>query len=179
MAVILCVIALFRVRRSGQKGRGLAIAGLVISVLWVVLFAGLIALNAVNEADRDEFGSVTQDGRADVQDVSPGDCLREMPSGATFRVHLVPCDQPHEAQAVTAFELQPGPYPGEDAVIELAENGCEDRLDAAGLTERIVVEGDISFNFFYPTRQSWNRDRQVVCVLKGEPGPLTETFPVI
>jgi Domain of unknown function (DUF4190) len=46
LSVVFGIVALAGIRRTGGRGRGLAIAGLVLSGVWVLLFAVIIAIGA-------------------------------------------------------------------------------------------------------------------------------------
>jgi hypothetical protein len=60
LGLVFGIIALVQIRRTGQKGTGLAVAGLVLSALWLLaLGLGLVLLLAVG-ADRDAEGEITE-----------------------------------------------------------------------------------------------------------------------
>src|SRR5215204_5983393 len=80
---VVCGIVGLKKAKHGQGGRGLAIAGLVLSGLWMLVFAaGLIFYFAIGK------GTVT------ATDVQVGDCLKEIPgSTRVLTVETVGCDQ--------------------------------------------------------------------------------------
>ena len=43
--IVLGILALGQIRRTGQRGRGLAIAGLALSALWLVLIGAYFVLH--------------------------------------------------------------------------------------------------------------------------------------
>jgi hypothetical protein len=47
IGTVLCVIALNQIKRTGEGGKGLAIAGIAISIGLIVVFAGLVIVGAV------------------------------------------------------------------------------------------------------------------------------------
>lgn len=47
VGVVLSVIALVQIRRTGERGRGLAIAGIVVGSFWFVLFGGALLVHAL------------------------------------------------------------------------------------------------------------------------------------
>jgi hypothetical protein len=82
---VVCGIVGLNKAKQGQGGRGLAIAGLVLSGLWV-----LVAIAAVAIYLTVGKGTVT------ATDVKVGDCLKEIPSSTrVLTVDTVGCDQSH------------------------------------------------------------------------------------
>lgn len=95
-SIPLAIIALVKIKGSnGQlKGKGLAIAGLIISVLGIVAVVGLVIV-----ADRD---------LKTVNELSTGDCLNLPEPDADgsigfFALDAVDCAEPHDARVLRAF----------------------------------------------------------------------------
>jgi hypothetical protein len=164
VSVVLGIMALARVRRSGRRGRGLAIAALVISGLWVVAVGALVAGAAANSAQRDSRGAVTKAGRISAADLRKGDCLRTAPNDdeGVGSVDVTPCAFPHRAQVYAVFDLPDEPYPGDSRVLQLADEGCQDRTpDISGADANTLAA-----LYLYPEQAQWESGkRSVRCIL--------------
>jgi hypothetical protein len=171
IAAVLCVVALRRVRRTGDQGRGLAIAGLAVSAAWVLLVALVVVVAVAGSADRDSSGRITDAGSVGTGSLRAGDCLRDMPEEVRASLDAVPCDRPHRAQVVATFALPGGEYPGRGAVAQAAAAGCAERL-TTGLIERID-EGELDTAYLYPLADRWRfGERDVVCFVTSLGGPM-------
>lgn len=71
LAVIVGIISLRQIKRRGERGRGLAIGGLVAVRLWFAAAGVAIAMSVAGEADRDDAGQITESGRLSTEDLSP------------------------------------------------------------------------------------------------------------
>ncbi|MEV8533869.1 septum formation family protein [Streptomyces sp. NPDC051211] len=188
--LVLGLIALSQIRKGGEKGKGLAIAAVVIHGVTIAFYAILVILGLSGALDdgppprRDTSGQVTTPGSSDVEDIRKGDCfnteddLAKTQEGdntqARFTVRTVPCHQPHEGEAYAVFNLEGGPYPGTDKVVATAEEKCGGRAltdytgDAAKLPKTLEVF------YYYPQSSSWSLgDREVTCFLGTAEGTST------
>jgi hypothetical protein len=168
------VVALVQIHRRPQRGKAMAIAGVVLScVLPVVLVAGGLAIYVVSRdrADADRYVS------ADVAaaELVPGACINDFeagPSGADPT--YVACNVPHDAEVFARFDLVGGAYPGYDSVAAGTEHGCEERLSAyAPQLDRLDADqlARLGRYFYYPTGPSWRMgDRLVICMITNEAG---------
>lgn len=177
IGLVLSITGIVRTGGGRRRGRGLAIAGLVISVLWIAALAAIIAAVIATSAFRDETGAVTKGGNLSVDDVRAGDCLKDFGEGNTFSVDAVPCTEPHKVQVYAVFDLADrADFPGLQVVVDEAETGCTDRLADAVLAK--VDSGEYSVAYFHPQEGTWSRgDREVSCVVVAEQGDLTEPIP--
>jgi Domain of unknown function (DUF4190)/Septum formation len=157
LSVIFGIVALRRIRTRNLKGRGLAIAGLVLSGLWTLLIAVGLIVALATDAERDPSGRVREAGTESVFDLRVGDCVNDLEeTTAEVSVEVVPCAQPHDAEVISSFELPEGDYPGEDSIFQVADRRCSRELGAVASAEPF---------YFYPTEQSWGTgDRKVNCV---------------
>ncbi len=140
-----------RIRRTGRKGKGLAVAGLVLCVLW----AAAIGAGAV---------TVLRSGST-ADSVKVGDCLGDVSEGEVGDLQTVPCDSPKSTGKVYAvFKLDSGEWPGDDAVDKRAGDDCTSRYQKAGSPSG----KDAAIFYVRPTADSWQSgDRRVVCVAKA------------
>ena len=91
LSVVCGIVALSQAKRGGG-GRGLAIAGLVLSGLWVLPFIAIVvyAVTTGLASDRDIVGA---------DEVEVGDCIAEIPQEARVEtVETVDCRQPHAGE---------------------------------------------------------------------------------
>jgi len=157
------IIALVQIRRTGQKGTGLAVAGLVLSALWLLLLGLGLVVFLVTGADRDTEGEITEGGSVSAMSLQVGDCLNGLQEEGDVRsLPAVPCAEPHEGEVYATFDLPEGDYPSETAIFDRAEAGCDERLSSVAPD----ASGDPSVGLFYlyPTELSWPDDREVVCI---------------
>jgi hypothetical protein len=62
LSLIFGCIALSQISKSGQKGRGMAICGIVASGVWLVGLTTMAVTGTVLSADQDSRSAYTQDG---------------------------------------------------------------------------------------------------------------------
>lgn len=96
--LIMSWMALSRVRRGIGGGKPIAIAAMVISIMYllVTVFGTAIAFRLL--AKRDFNGQVTEAGWLPASDLRTGDCLNRPGSSPLF-IKVVPCGLPHETEA--------------------------------------------------------------------------------
>ena len=101
-----------------------------------------------------------------------GDCYNGAPLNTEHTVYvrnveLVSCDEPHENEVYSVFELRDSSWRGEDYVIEQAEIFCEYRFKAF-----VGIEFALStlvVDIFYPSEEFWkDDDRRVTCSVAEE-----------
>jgi hypothetical protein len=95
LSVIFAIVALFQTKDRRQRGRGLAIAALVISAGWIAIITSLIA-----------YGVSAQGKTVQATDLNTGDCIkdayeRELP----MSVRRVRCDRPHFGEVFAVLTL--------------------------------------------------------------------------
>jgi len=174
VAIVLGAVALNQLQSRIQRGRGMAVTGIVLGVLWllgwVVLF---VAAVVTSEPERNTTGAVTQTTDAYVEDLKAGDCFSGAGRDEVDTVTIIPCASPHESQVVTIFAMPAGPWPGEDKVVAAAEKGCTDKADPL-ITDRAY--DDLRPSFIYPQDEySWRGNRAIICVVDAPKGTTTGT----
>ncbi|WP_150953902.1 DUF4190 domain-containing protein [Microbacterium testaceum] len=177
--IVAGAVALAQIKRTGEKGRGLAIGGIIAGgILSVVVFLVGLALviltiiGAANEAN-DPFGfpqdgdvTIAPDEQAAVDPsvLTLGACLDALPGGVIGANNVVDCAQPHAFEIFAGFDLADGAFPGDAAIEEAAYAGCE----AAYPGYVGVSYNDSTLNYYFvgPTEQTWaSGDREVSCLL--------------
>ena len=55
VGLVLSIVALFQIKKTNQKGRGLAIAGVTVSIVMLMLASAALALELTNAIKSGEF----------------------------------------------------------------------------------------------------------------------------
>jgi hypothetical protein len=154
-------IGLSRTKGGLRKGRGFAVAGLVISTLSTV--AIVIAVVIVFTVGT----SFLNTGQIDATDIAVGDCVVDAPEGSVTSVEVVPCTEPHKGEVVGEFTVSGSDYPGEDEVANQAEARCPTYVPDE-------VDDALSLSYLMPTAGSWEKgDRIVSCLMVSDGDDLT------
>jgi hypothetical protein len=160
---VICGIVGLRRAKAGQGGRGMAIAGLVLSALWVLVLLVGIAIYFI-------VGS----GTVGANEVKAGDCLKELPdTGLVLTVDTAPCGEPHKGEIFAVMTMPDGDFPGQSA-IEKYQNKCAPEL--AKYSPQAASDPEIGLFVLYPSEDSWGEgDRTVTCIATSE-APRTGTL---
>jgi hypothetical protein len=151
------ITALVQIKRRPQRGRGIAIAGLVISVLTLVVGAGLLAAAFISDS-RDRAAGID---RVSTDRLEVGQCIRTVgESTEIYSMPVVPCDQPHEAEVYHVFTVADGPFPGYPALEDESSVRCSEAL------EPYLTPGneELDIAYVYPHEGNWPQDRRVTCI---------------
>jgi hypothetical protein len=153
---VVCGIVALNKTKTGAPGRGMAIAGLVLSGLWVLLLVAGLA-----------FYLLVGRGSVSATDVSMGDCLAEMPDSSLIStVKIVDCADPHVGEVFAVFTMPDGDFPGQAAITEY-QNSCEPALPS--YASAAVADPELGLFVLYPTADSWDTgDRTVTCLATTE-----------
>ncbi|MBC3842766.1 DUF4190 domain-containing protein [Streptacidiphilus sp. 4-A2] len=109
ISIVFGIIALVRISRNRQRGKGLAVAGLVLSGVWTLAATVAILLGAACTSAHPGPFTPTADIRP-VYTLAPGTCFDVPARSVTDFVTVVSCDQPHDRQLYAKIDLH-GPYP--------------------------------------------------------------------
>jgi Septum formation len=158
-----------------SSGRGLAIAGLVLSGIWAVAIGIGVAVTIMNEADRDTAGEITREGSVPATSVQVGDCLKNLEENPTIgTLPGVPCSEPHEGEVVGLFDLPMGDYPDQASMERQANTRCSELLQAYSASA--FDDRSVGLFYLYPLKAAWPDDREVVCVAAAIDGPVTGSY---
>jgi hypothetical protein len=151
ISVVCGIVGLNRARK-GQGGRGMAIAGLVLSGMWVL---GIVALVV--------FLVLFDKGTVSATEVKAGDCLEKLPaSGLVITVDTAPCGEPHTGEIFSVMTMPDGDFPGQFAIEEY-QNKCAPEL--ADYSPGAAEDADVGLFVLYPSEDSWGQgDRTVTCI---------------
>jgi len=161
VGLVLGLVALSQIKRTGQNGRGLAIAGITLSSLWIVGFVVVVAFGVVGGlgAANDPAGRQKL-----VSSLRAGDCV-SVPDGTTTArtVPSVDCTVPHTGEVYATFDLPRGPFPGDEGVLAQARQECSPRLSDYAPTA--AFDAQVTTLIVVPRSGDWaTGDRAVVCI---------------
>ncbi|MFK0194665.1 DUF4190 domain-containing protein [Kitasatospora sp. NPDC090308] len=170
-AVIMGPIALRQIKRTGERGRGLAVSAIVIGSIWAVLFAVVLVANALDPASGQDDGdgrpTSTRNGSAVVPAASAlrlevGECFDLVGTLVTKRID---CAQPHKGEVFwTGIPVETGDYPFTSVLEDEAEKGCSDHVDQY-VMDTWTLGDSLDYRYVYPDRNSWDAvgGRRLVC----------------
>src|SRR4051812_4475169 len=178
LAIVFGAIGLHNTAGGQRRGRGMAIAGLVLGIVWLVLAALLFLwipiFWTVGASESHAFVSALPSNNVAIDDLQVGNCVID-PSDDFDEdtLPVVPCEQPHEGEVYAVFSLTGTRYPGDAAVDRRANGVCDGRLDDyVGRSAATSVQWD--YDDYTPSADTWrDGDRVVVCVLsRADADPL-------
>jgi hypothetical protein len=175
VGLVLGIFGLLQIRRRGDRGRGLAIAGVIVSGAWTLLIVAFVTLGVAGAFD---------DGNTQVQDLKVGQCFNTVNQSLSdyggdgtrsTTVNVVPCGDPHDAEAYAVVPLTAGPdggYPGLDAAA-----GTSSTLCANAVGSYLGADGSadgMDIYYYMPPEDGWNNgDRDVTCFFGSVSGKVT------
>ncbi|MFE2106220.1 DUF4190 domain-containing protein [Kitasatospora sp. NPDC059463] len=180
LALAFAIVALVQMPKRNEKGRGLAVTGLVTGVLGAIVtliaFIGLAALGFEEERYADARRG--PQGSASIEDLVTGDCFNQPPfspgqdaeSASIYWVHVVPCTAPHhgEVAGFTNLAGRGGSYPGQSEISAKAAQLCGPVRDDYALDSWLVPDG-MGGSYYYPSISGWaSGDRRVTCTFQDE-----------
>lgn len=171
------IVALRQIKRRGERGKGLAIAGLTISALWTAVLAVIIALAVTGDLD--------DEGNTSVTDIQVGQCFNTVGDSLydydghgtrSTTVNVVSCDGEHDAEAYAVVQLDDpslgDDYPGVDRISAIASDKCASSAD--DYLGDAPMPDDMDIFYYMPPREGWDRgDRSVTCFFGGTQGQVT------
>jgi hypothetical protein len=170
IGAILGFVALSKIKRTGQRGRRMAVYGILLSGIWILVVLAA-TLGNLGRATRAPNGQINKSGTLSVFSLRVGDCFN-LPSGlnGVQAVTAIPCTQSHDAQVYAAFNLGGSTYPAN--VKQLANQGCAARKASVNTS---AIPSSTSGYSFYPDQNAWSSgSRNVQCVI-ASPGTNVKT----
>ncbi|MFJ7267481.1 DUF4190 domain-containing protein [Streptomyces sp. NPDC099050] len=174
LGIVFGIVALTQIRKKGERGKVLAVLGLVVSVL----LSGVLVLAAERAADtfsararamgaaepyEDVEGELTDIGELAVGtcfNVPGGDLLDENPF-----VYRIACARVHDAEVTLARALGGSRFPGEEELKQSSAEACWRAQDAYAMDTWALPPYAEMF-YFAPSRERWEGgDRLLVCVI--------------
>jgi len=178
-SVIFGIMALVRLPSRPQRGKGLAIAGLCLSGLWVAALIALIALvahTASTAAQRSASGQIISNGHTDVLSLRTGDCFQS-PTGDQSAADInqltaVTCATPHNAQVIAQVTPLASDYPTEASFHAQEAASCRASLKVD--VNPLYLSSKMHLRFVYPDEQDWSDGKRTVsCVVVNPTSDLT------
>lgn len=159
IAAVFAIIVLNRDNGGRNYGRGFAIAALCVVGLWVVVGIGAVAVGIATDA-----GPENERATLAPTELRVGHCFDLGPDGEVTSVAVVPCDEPHQTEVFSEFELpNEKEFPGYEAVIADAEAGCARRFpEFVGIP---VKDSELEIHIIYPHESAWPGSRTVTCTI--------------
>lgn len=149
-------------------------AGRVPVALAAIVSVALVGLSACSDAERDaDTDEIVGAGTESAFSLRVGDCFNDPSGDDVADVEALPCSEPHDNEVYHLFDLPDGDFPGEDAVMGLADEGCAAEFD--GFVGAAYADSELDFYHLTPTNDTWNQmsDREVVCLIWDPAGPTT------
>jgi len=170
VSVVFGIVALVRIGRTRQRGKGLAIAGLVLSGLWVVVGAGGVLLGAHYAVTHSNSATPFNPPRgAEPEAELPiGTCFNQPTDEDGDLIPVVPCDQLHDFQLYAKLRL-PDSFTGDAADVQQATVACGKALGAS-FPDPVALQGTAVPSSYYPVGDyshqwcaltAWNGDNQL------------------
>jgi hypothetical protein len=162
LSIIFGLVALRQIDRNGQSGKGFAITGLMISLLWILGIAGAYFYSNYQDAKQQITGTITAEQTVPVSELKTGDCVKSMPQagGVLFTVVVLPCALAHQGEVAGEFTISGTRYPGEAGVEAQALEQCEPIVRQYTSPATIKIVTDIYY--VGPRSADWDKGRRTV-----------------
>ncbi|MFI1417043.1 DUF4190 domain-containing protein [Streptomyces sp. NPDC020731] len=163
VGLVLGLVALRQIKRRGEKGRGMAIAGTVLSSLGLALWGAVLASGVLT----DVWEGIEDGARGNsVLALAKGECFNS-PGGLegwTTDADRVPCAREHDGEVFAVVTLPGDRYPGDDSLTDTADERCYDLQDAY-VMDGWALPGHVDVYYLIPSGESWRfGDREITCV---------------
>jgi hypothetical protein len=166
VGLVLGIIALAQLKKRGGRGKGMAVAGSILSTVGLALWAAALAggvhfytWSGVKDAAGDHGSAYS---------LTEGDCF-DAPSGSlegtAYDVDKVLCEKQHDGEVFAVFRMTGGSaYPGDGKVTDVADARCYG-LRYGYAMDAWAVPDNVDVYYMTPTRDSWGfGDREVTCL---------------
>lgn len=164
VGIVLGIVALVQIKKRGERGKGMAVGGIVMSSIGVLLLALMVAGGGGDIWSGVQEGAGTGGSAFSLHKGqcfnAPGDTLE----GLAYDVDTVPCSGKHDAEVFAATTADGDSFPGDSAVSAEAGDKCYALMDTYAM-DGWAVPDDVDVYYFTPTRQSWREgDREITCM---------------
>lgn len=176
-STIFGIVALMQIPKRNQKGKGLAIAGLSLSLVWGLVCAGAIAAAIIDESNEPSEPSSLLPSLSTTEDLKVGDCINgllslDLSKELRRNPPTVDCADPHEGEVFRVVKVSGTSFPGDAEVQNQAEAGCSGEALSAYAPD--AKTQDLEVYYLFPTRNSWTfGDREITCIVVSEGAKLT------
>lgn len=172
LGLIFGITGIVRTAHPARRGRGLAVTGLVLALLWLASAIALPVLTKGADARRSASGSVTQAATVSPVRLRAGDCYndtvltnQQAPASKTVgTVKVVPCSQPHNAVVYAVTTLPAGKWTSGLDKLTIANRQCLPL--ARSYFNGIVLNPDLKLGAFAPQQAQWELGtRNASCIV--------------
>jgi hypothetical protein len=153
LGLIFGFIGLSQTKGGREKGRGMAIAGLVCSGVWIVAIVAVVTLVAIF------------DKSVPATAVKVGDCIETTPpdNAKIDTLPKVACSKPHEAEVYALLPVSGDSFPGQAAMERDYKDRCETALSA--YSPKAAADSSVRMYVIFPSQETWDRGhRDVACM---------------
>jgi hypothetical protein len=174
LSVILGIAALAEIRRTGKRGKGLGIAGIALSGVWIATIIGLFVVGATTSGGSSgagigssgPTGEPSHPASVNVFSLRAGTCF-DNPAGNALgitSVTAIACTKAHNAQVFAEFETVGSRFPGTAALERRADSGCNARI--TGNLAQSKITKTMSLHFIVPQQLAWDSgQRRINCLI--------------
>jgi hypothetical protein len=186
LSYIFGVVALRQIPERQQRGKGLAIAGLILSGLWTLLLAAAVFVNATAAPPKRPIAAGTPPaspaaspttsagggtggpGTTNVFSLRTAQCFQNPPADQTLLgityVTVTPCTVPHNAQVFVEFNVTGTSYPAIAVLRREADLGCHRRI--ARTLVKAKITSTMTLRYLYPLASAWaGGHRAITCLI--------------
>ncbi|WP_329220700.1 DUF4190 domain-containing protein [Streptomyces sp. NBC_01485] len=175
VGLVLGIIALVQIKKRGERGKGMAIAGAILSSVGLALWVLALATGGAGEFwEGFKEGASANSGFS----LAKGDCF-DVPGGTldkeVYDVDEVACSGAHDAEVFATVPLPGDDFPGDSHVADVADDKCYP-LQSAYAMDTWALTDEVDVYYLTPTGESWEwGDREITCVFADLEGKSTLT----
>lgn len=175
LGLVFAVVALVRISRRGDRGRALAVVGLVVSLAMsaaLVYATGRYADPFLQRLGSAPAGRHVEGQLTDLDQLQSGDCFN-VPGGDLLaertHVYATKCADAHHAEVTFVEIMDDGVFPGAERLNREATDTCWKWQDEFAM-DSWALPDHADMYYFAPSPDAWHvGDRRLVCVI-GTPG---------
>jgi hypothetical protein len=163
LAAIFGLVALSQIKKSGAHGRGMAVAGLVLSAVGLFASIGFALGDRGSSPATAAAGADASRTSVAISQLKDGDCIESFPEGAIYTLTVVPCTQSHTGEALAHVTVPDAPtFPGNENVGAQVSQLCSDGVGPR--LQRSTFATQVELSTIVPTAGSWESgDRSGLC----------------
>lgn len=165
--------ALRKIRRSARRGRSLAIAGVLLSSVFLagsLLTLATFALDGTFSRMSEEpvAGDIPASRSISPVHLAVGNCVATLPVTAQVgEVTVGPCAEDHQLQVIDRLALSGSAYPGTEELFEEAQEACAHAFSDLG------APADFTPWYVVPSEENWAAEaRHIICFARSTAGPV-------
>ncbi|WP_042376112.1 DUF4190 domain-containing protein [Streptacidiphilus melanogenes] len=175
LGLILGIVALVRIGRTRQRGKVLAILGVVFSSLWLLGTVLSVLLAAVSlsmtQSHSSALPGIGAGAHQRVGDMALGTCYNEPANAQSVDwVTVVPCSDAHQRQLFARITVT-GTYPGLDEAKRQSQILCNQALYGDYVDPWALGANGAVLHYYYPEEQAWQSgEGDVWCTVGARSG---------